>query len=81
MATAIRRRANGMASSAGTGRADVLQDDCERCGEETRHAVTVELRSEAGEEALAAGTDVFAREPYRVAECDRCGTRQVDRCF
>lgn len=45
---------------------------CETCERETRHSVTVEMRSENPDSA-------FAREPYRVAECCECGRASTTR--
>lgn len=43
---------------------------CESCEDETAHSVQIELVSESktGENAE------FSREPYRVSECNGCGT-------
>ncbi|CQH60083.1 small CPxCG-related zinc finger protein [Halobacterium hubeiense] len=46
---------------------------CERCCEETPHAVTVELRVESEPD----GDPPFARRPYRVSSCRECGTESV----
>jgi hypothetical protein len=47
-------------------------EECPDCERETRHAVTVELRTETPGSA-------FSREPYRVAECTVCGIETTTR--
>ncbi|MFC4449808.1 hypothetical protein [Halorussus aquaticus] len=47
-------------------------EDCEECGRETVHAVTVELRAENPD-------STFSREPYRVSECTVCETETTTR--
>ena len=67
-----------MSSTRRTGRrgwtSDVVED-CATCECETRHAVTVELRTENPDSENA----TFSREPYRVAECDDCGATEEVR--
>jgi hypothetical protein len=46
-------------------------EECADCEAETPHEVSVELRSE--------GDSPFAREPYRVTECQTCGTETTTR--
>ncbi|PSQ44561.1 hypothetical protein BRD17_03720 [Halobacteriales archaeon SW_7_68_16] len=48
---------------------------CEACDAETPHEVSVQLRTESHKEQNAE----FSREPYRITECTRCGTRDTQR--
>ena len=52
-----------------------LTERCEDCGLDTLHEVSVQLRTENGNSENAR----FSREPYRVAECQRCGNRSSQR--
>jgi len=45
-----------------------LREFCERCEQETRHAVTIQLRVENAN----ADKPKCSREPYRVSECLAC---------
>jgi ribosomal protein L37E len=54
---------------------DGMTEECARCGRETPHTVSVELRTESAQEENAE----FSREPYRVAECTSCGTTTKTR--
>nr|WP_313695938.1 hypothetical protein [Halobaculum sp. XH14] len=55
-----------------------LTESCSQCGADTPHEVGIEIRTEGSGENAS-----FSREPYRVAECTRCGyeaaTRMNDR--
>lgn len=55
--------------------ADGMTELCERCGRETPHTVSVELRTESAQEENAE----FSREPYRVAECRTCSEEKSQR--
>jgi len=57
-----------------TSAGSIRQERCGQCARETPHAVAIELRTESTDGQNAA----FSREPYRVAECRRCG-RTVSR--
>lgn len=46
-------------------------EHCAVCGHETEHAVNVQVLRESDEDRDPGG---FSREPYRVTECQRCGT-------
>jgi len=46
-----------------------MDEHCDDCGNQTRHEVRVELRTESTDPENAA----FSREPYRVSMCRRCG--------
>lgn len=47
-----------------------VKEFCDHCETETPHSVQIQVRSES-----ATGENVaFSREPYRVSECDGCGT-------
>lgn len=48
-----------------------VREQCESCRCETPHDVTIQQKTEAGP-----GVDhpEFSREPYRVTECEVCGT-------
>ncbi|MCU4924490.1 hypothetical protein OB905_00630 [Halobacteria archaeon AArc-dxtr1] len=48
---------------------------CDDCGVETIHEVSVEIRTES----LKPENAQFSREPYRVTECHRCGSRRKQR--
>jgi ribosomal protein L37E len=52
------------------------RENCTSCGQQTKHAVTLEIRQEGD-----SGADdvVYSREPYRVTICRRCGTEQGQR--
>ena len=52
-----------------------LTEHCENCGFDTLHEVSVQLRTESRKDKNAQ----FSREPYRVTECQRCGTRTSQR--
>ena len=57
----------------------VADDDglepCDRCGDETRHEVRIDIRTESKEAENAE----FSREPYRVATCVVCGDESAIR--
>ena len=50
-------------------------EPCERCGDETPHAVRIEIRTESTKRENAQ----FSREPYRVATCVVCGAESTIR--
>ena len=52
-----------------------MTEYCEECGFDTLHEVSVQIRTESLKEENAQ----FSREPYRVAECQRCGARKSQR--
>ncbi len=52
-----------------------LTEYCEDCERETLHEVSVQIKTES----LKNENAQFSREPYRVAECQRCGTRTSQR--
>jgi hypothetical protein len=54
---------------------DGLTEHCERCERETLHQVSVQIMAEndTGQNAE------YSREPLRVAECQRCGGREIQR--
>jgi len=54
---------------------DGMTEHCPSCGTDTLHAVSVQIRTESRKEENAR----FSREPYRVAECQRCGERTCQR--
>jgi hypothetical protein len=47
-----------------------MTEFCEECQTETLHNVSVQIRTESSKEDNAE----FSREPYRVQECQRCGS-------
>ena len=49
---------------------DALYEDCTECGERQPHEVSIEIRTGSSREE----NTEFSREPYRVAECEVCGT-------
>jgi len=52
-----------------------MTEPCERCGRNTPHDVSIQLRTESQRSENAE----FSREPYRVAVCRRCGDDQAIR--
>lgn len=54
---------------------DGITERCDDCGLDTLHEVSVQLRTESTKSENAQ----FSREPYRVAECQRCGYRSSQR--
>jgi len=52
-----------------------LREECDECERETPHESTVEIRTESPEKDTAA----FSKEPYRVSECQVCGTETERR--
>ena len=52
-----------------------MTERCEDCGIDTLHEVSVQIRTESHRAENAH----FSREPYRVAECQRCGARKSQR--
>lgn len=52
-----------------------MTEDCSYCGRETPHEVSLEILTESRKPENAG----FSREPYRVSECQVCGTRTVLR--
>lgn len=52
-----------------------LTERCEACELDTLHEVTVQIKTES----TKAENAQFSREPYRVAECQRCGNRSSQR--
>jgi hypothetical protein len=48
---------------------------CENCDAMTPHQVTIEIVTENEANSNAA----FSREPYRVTECQQCGTTSKQR--
>lgn len=54
---------------------DGMTEECEKCGRETPHEVSIELLTESTKEENAE----FSREPYRVSTCRVCGTEMSVR--
>lgn len=54
---------------------NAMTEKCERCGLATLHEVTVQILNESpdGENAE------FSREPYRISECQVCGSTDAVR--
>ncbi|MFC7213443.1 hypothetical protein ACFQMM_09075 [Saliphagus sp. GCM10025308] len=52
-----------------------LTEYCKECDLDTLHEVNVQIRTES----LKKENAQFSREPYRVTECQRCGTRSSQR--
>ena len=52
-----------------------MTEHCEECELETIHEVNVQIRTES----LKKENAQFSREPYRVTECQRCGSRTSQR--
>jgi hypothetical protein len=54
---------------------DGMTEACEACGRQTRHEVSVELRTESDDDQNAQ----FSREPYRVTRCCECDRTESQR--
>ncbi|GAB3683654.1 hypothetical protein GCM10028857_11520 [Salinarchaeum chitinilyticum] len=54
---------------------DGLTEYCETCESDTLHQVSVQILAESRNPENVE----FSREPYRVAECQRCGERDSQR--
>jgi hypothetical protein len=54
---------------------DGMREQCDDCGKKTLHQVSVQIRTESRKEENAE----FSREPYRVSECQDCGSRSSQR--
>lgn len=52
-----------------------MAEYCDVCDAETLHDVSIQLITEGGDNDTAR----YSREPYRVRECVRCGTRDSQR--
>ncbi|WP_435333122.1 hypothetical protein [Haloarchaeobius sp. TZWWS8] len=52
-----------------------MTEHCDCCGGDTLHKVSVQLITES----TKAENAQFSREPYRVKECQACGTRSSQR--
>ena len=52
-----------------------VQERCQHCGHDTRHEITVEIRTESTKSKNAE----FSREPYRVSTCRECGSEATTR--
>lgn len=56
----------------GTSACSKISEECADCERETTHEVAVELRTENPD-------STFSREPYRITECNVCGTTEEVR--
>lgn len=54
---------------------DGITEECTACGCDQPHSVTIELVTESDKDENVS----FSREPYRVAECQVCGTATKTR--
>ena len=54
---------------------NAVEENCPTCGYETSHTVSIQLRTESTKPNNAE----FSRQPYRVSECQICGTETVRR--
>ena len=54
---------------------DAMTEPCGKCGQETPHTVTVELRTESDKRENVE----FSREPYRRSRCRVCGVETSQR--
>ncbi|MFC7046863.1 hypothetical protein ACFQH6_16940 [Halobacteriaceae archaeon GCM10025711] len=72
-----RRRRDGTAGSASDSPAHLNEtfEMCDSCGRDTRHQVSVELRTESTKAKNAR----FSREPYRITQCQECGSSRSQR--
>ena len=52
-----------------------LTEECDECGQQTPHDVSVEILTESRKRENAE----FSREPYRVSECRICGQTSTTR--
>lgn len=52
-----------------------MTEQCDSCDTDTLHQVSVQIMTESQKEE----NTEFSREPYRVAECQRCGSRSTQR--
>jgi len=52
-----------------------MSEACSTCGHTTPHDVSVQILTESSKQENAA----FSREPYRVSECQVCGTTTETR--
>jgi|AntRauTorcE11898_2_1112593.scaffolds.fasta_scaffold39705_2 hypothetical protein len=66
-------RSDGMATTDSA--FDGLTEYCEACDSDTLHQVSVQILAESRKPENVE----FSREPYRVAECQRCGERDSQR--
>lgn len=56
-------------------RADEMVEECEVCGQETPHTVTIQLVTESTNPE----NSEYSREPYRISECRVCGRENALR--
>ena len=49
-------------------------EECAACGMETTHQISIEIIKEGEDDENG-----FSREPYRIAECVKCGTETQQR--
>lgn len=54
---------------------EAITESCGECGRETPHEVSVQIRTESQKRENAE----FSREPYRVTECQVCGSTATQR--
>ncbi|WP_049970688.1 DUF7835 family putative zinc beta-ribbon protein [Haladaptatus cibarius] len=52
-----------------------MAERCDSCGNETPHAVSIEIRTENE----GAKNSAFSREPYRISTCVVCGDETSQR--
>lgn len=52
-----------------------MTEYCEACDLDTLHEVSVQIRTES----LKKENAQFSREPYRITECQQCGSRRSQR--
>ncbi|NKE37326.1 hypothetical protein GWG54_16180 [Natronococcus sp. JC468] len=56
-------------------RFDRVREYCTQCDLDTQHRVSIQIRPESER-----GTNrAFSREPYRLSECQQCGTQERQR--
>lgn len=46
-------------------------EECDECEKETKHQIEIQIRQ--------VKDSYHSREPYRVAECEECGSEEVKR--
>ena len=54
---------------------DGLTEECDDCDRQTPHTISVKILTESTQAENAQ----YSREPYRISECDVCGTVERTR--
>jgi len=64
-----------MSSTRPSGALSAITEECDDCGRETPHDVSVQIRTESQKCENAK----FSREPYRITNCQTCGATSTER--